>query len=156
LIDLGFSKKVEQTDEILCSPVTNHETIPPELLYHINATHEPFLPYPLSPDELTARDMWMSGVVLYYALTGSLPYPRGDVRCKRHRDNVSHKMQTSHLFTPRHEGKVSEEAKCFVRSLLQQDQRQRPTAAHALEVALKWKAHPSSSLSPDGKETSSE
>lgn len=120
LLDFGFAKKDDGDRP------TRH-TITGTLLYVAPEVFDEV--YTLS------CDMWSAGAVLFFMLSGELPFQTGDVLILRsmHRDPV---LNGSCLFRSQHWKKVPEACKDLVHGLLTVDPTLRLTAAAAL--GHKW------------------
>jgi len=99
-------------------------------------------PWYMAPEVLSSKvgpeaDVWAAGVMAYQLLTGRFPFDDkqgysnggGPVLSRVWRSILTDKLRTD---GPAWEG-VSDDAKSFVRSLLDRDLRRRPTAAQALK-----------------------
>ncbi|KAI0781838.1 kinase-like domain-containing protein [Abortiporus biennis] len=114
IADFGIAKHLHSPDEQLHSLAGSFGYVAPEVLN--KAGHG------------KAVDIWSTGIISYVLLSGYSPFRSDDVK-----DLIRETTEAKIEFHDRYWKNVSEEAKAFVKSLLNPDPANRPTAEEALQ-----------------------
>ncbi|TFY70066.1 hypothetical protein EVJ58_g3 [Rhodofomes roseus] len=117
IVDFGIAKHLDQPGEQLTSLAGSFGYVAPEVLNKMGHGK--------------AVDMWSTGIITYVLLCGYSPF-RSDDTAELIRETTAARVE----FHERYWSNVSEEAKDFIRVLLNPDPHKRPTAEEALKH--KW------------------
>lgn len=128
LADFGLAKVVQEWD-VRSTPCGTSFYIAPEIIRGIEA--QGARPLCTTRESVKSIDLWSCGVVMFVLIAGRPPFA-GQVKTSVERKTLLQKIDRGVLFPDAQWISVSEEAKDLVMGLLNQDIKQRITAAKAL------------------------